>query len=125
MSNPTDIHALVDKIVAESNASDEALAKGTDITAIVARLRMAIMPSVLHAIASEGEMATDPQMFAEAGECFLATVAGSLAGYLGGSTGSAQFNAARMLHEASHVVMQTPAEVHGVAIERPKRGTAQ
>lgn len=121
-----DLHAIVDKIIAESSASDEPLAKGNDVKAIIARLRIAVCPSLLHAIASEGEMGTDPKMFAEAAECFLATVAGSLAGFLSCERKHVQGNASLMLSSAAGVVLQTPDDVHGgVVIDRVERGTSQ
>ena len=126
MTEAVNVHAIVDQIVAESNASDRELAKRDDVTGIVARLRIAVCGALLHAIADEGEMGTDPRTFAEAGECFLATVAASLAGYLGGDARHVQPNAARMLYGAAEVALQVPDDSHGgVPVPRVERGTKQ
>jgi hypothetical protein len=120
MKDDKDVHAIADRIVEQSRALDEPAAKGTGGAAVVARLRLAVAPSLLHHVADEAIMATPIDDFAAGAECFLASVATTLAGYLGAQ--HAQFNAALLLTRAAGIVGNVPDAVFGEAMDRAHRG---
>lgn len=120
---PLDIRAVADQVIAECRAADEPHAKRRDAMGVVARLRIAISPVLLHAVVAESEIGTDPQHFAQGADCVLASIASTLAGYLsGGGIAETQHNASLLLLNAAETVRREPDQAIGVTVERVERG---